>query len=422
MQKHSFLATLLLFTFANGCQPNGTDRSQIAIDSAIKKPKSILPAGDKPEEDSSRAGKSNPDSIPILLTAGSTESALAPRYSPPGKGLELKQVEVEAALGVDGLETEVVLGWPVEQQNPIKMLVTRAKPDEAYSMLYIDADSNGKYDEEAIDAIPSESRGNIWSNFSATLKVNYFVGNLVTEDYPVTLWLAVASAAEQPKILRVSRRGFKTGELIIGDKRVSLVLSDSNNDAVFGEGDWWELRTDNQPSKSSDMRKIGDYVWLGESAYRLELNDATGNAGRLSSFDPGKTREQDELARDPYSADKKAAKAEKPLEFRHDADDAIAEAAEKKMRCFIKFETTWCGPCKTMTQYVFTAKDVVDASAGIVCVKVDGDERRDLVDRYAVKAYPTGILISHDGSESARFVGYQKVIEMADFLKAKQAK
>ena len=254
------------------------------------------------------------------------------------------------------------------------------------------------------------------------MKVKYLVDKPVTEDYPVTLWLAVASAAEQPKILRISRRGFKTGEMIIGDKKVSLVLNDSINDAVFGEGDWWELRTDNQPFKSSDMRKVGDYVWLGESAYKLELNDATGNAGRLIAFDPGKTREQDELARDPYAADKKAARAERPLEFRHDADEAIAEAAEKKLRCFIKFETTWCGPCKTMTQYVFTAKDVVEAAAGVVCVKVDGDERKDLVERYSVKAYPTGVMISSDASEEARFVGYQKGVEMTDFLKAKQTK
>ncbi len=421
MQKHSFLATVLLLTITTGCQPNATDRSKVATENP-QQPNSPLLADDKPTEQSSREGEIIPDSIPILLSAGATDSPLAPRYSPPGKGLELKPVEVADSLGVDGLETEVVVGSPVEKQMPIKMLVTRAKPDEAYSKLYIDSDSNGKYDEEAVVAMPSESRGNIWSNFSATLKVKYIVDKLVTEDYPVTLWLAVASAAEQPKILRISRRGFKTGEMFIGDKKVSLVLSDSNNDAVFGEGDWWELRTDNQPSKSSDMRKVGDYVWLGESAYKLELNDATGNAGRLSAFDPGKTREQDELARDPYAADKKAARAERPLEFRHDADEAIAEAAEKKLRCFIKFETTWCGPCKTMTQYVFTAKDVVEAAAGVVCVKVDGDERKDLVERYSVKAYPTGVMISSDASEEARFVGYQKGVEMTDFLKAKQTK
>ena len=74
-----------------------------------------------------------------------------------------------------------------------------------------------------------------------------------------------------------------------------------------------------------------------------------------------------------------------------------------------------------MTQNVFTAKDVVDASKDVVCVKVDGDQRRDLVERYAVTAYPTGLMIAADGTEAARFVGYQKVTEMADFLKEKKA-
>ena len=132
------------------------------------------------------------------------------------------------------------------------------------------------------------------------------------------------------------------------------------------------------------------------------------------------TPEEDSIKRDPYGADRAAARAEKPLEFRHDVDAAIAEAAEKKLPCFIKFETTWCGPCKTMTQYVFTAKDVVDASAGIICVKVDGDERKDLVERFAVKGYPTGVMLSAGGEEAGRFLGYQRVVEMTAFLKEKR--
>ena len=75
-----------------------------------------------------------------------------------------------------------------------------------------------------------------------------------------------------------------------------------------------------------------------------------------------------------------------------------------------------------MTQMVFTAKDVVDASEDVVCVMVDGDERADLVKRYEVKAYPTGVMIAADGSESARFVGYQRVTEMAAFLKDNRTK
>ena len=394
MKNHSFV--LLATLISVGCQPSTTE--------TVKSVTSV-----------------KPEPMSVQLTAGAPDSLFAPRYSPPGKGLELKPIEIPASQGFDGLETEVVLGSPVEKQKPIKMLIARAAAGEAYTKLTIDLNGDGKYDEEAIVIKTTESRGNIWSSFSTTLKVNYIDDKTITEDYPVNLWIAVASLDEQPKVLRISRRGFKSGELQVGDQKVTVILSDSNNDAIFGEGDWWELRSKDGPAKSSEMRKVGEYSWLGESAYKLEVNDVRGSSVKLASFDPGITREEDALARDPYGADKKAVKADKPLEFRHDIDAAIAEAVDKKQRCFIKFETTWCGPCQMMTQNVFTAKDVVDASKDVVCVKVDGDQRRDLVERYAVTAYPTGLMIAADGTEAARFVGYQKVTAMTDFLKEKKA-
>ena len=423
MLKRCWLSFSLLLIV--GCQPGSPDAAKTATKTRGMPP--ALPSMENGtsapnataslDADKSRAERTATiESTSVTLSAGAADSPLSPRYSPPGKGLELKPVPLESELGIDGLETEIVLGWPTENQKPIKMMVSRATASEPYSKLIIDSDSNGMYDEEPILATRSESRGNIWSNFNATLKVKYLLNETVMEDYPVTLWITVASFDEQPKVIRISRRGFKTGEVSIQNQNVSLVLSDSNNDAVFGDGDWWELREKEGKSKSSDMRKVSDYIWVGETAYKLALSDVTGNAAQITQFDPGKTREQDELARDPFGADKKATKAEKPLEFRHDIDEAIAEAAEKKLRCFIKFETTWCGPCKSMTQYVFVAKDVVDASDGIICVKVDGDERRDLVERYAVKAYPTGLLLSADATESSRFVGYQTVKQMASFL------
>ncbi len=426
MKKQIPFALILLLS---GCHSESTDHKKTATDQSDGKSKFGTVPRPYPENvpvaestlKSNMNGNSSDGSIVVKVTAGTDDSPLAPRYSPPGKGLELKGVEVPESLGFDGLETELGLGWPATKQLPIKMLVTRAAVDAAYTRLYIDSDANGKFDEEPIVAKESESRGNIWSNFSATLKVRYQTEKPVVEDYPVALWIAVASVTEQPKVLRLSRRGFKTGDFMIAGQKISLVLSDSNNDAVFGEGDWWELKGEGTGSKGSgaSMRTVGDYHWLGETAYKLELDDATGNAGRITVFDPGKSRAQDELGRDPYGADRKAVKAEKPLEFRHDVDTAILEAMNNKQRCFIKFETTWCGPCKTMTQHVFTAKDVVDASVGIVCIKVDGDERRDLVERYAVKGYPTGVLLAADGTEATRFLGYQKVVEMTKFFETK---
>jgi hypothetical protein len=38
-----------------------------------------------------------------------------------------------------------------------------------------------------------------------------------------------------------------------------------------------------------------------------------------------------------------------------------------------------------------------------------------------VKGYPTGLLITAEGTESARFIGYQNVKQMTAFLKEKRS-
>ncbi|MDX1926849.1 MAG: thioredoxin family protein [Pirellulaceae bacterium] len=419
---------VVLCLLAAGCQPESPrEAAKPAMESTISETNlasseleksSRIRFEDEPSEPKSRSSDVAP--IRMKLTAGKADSKLAPRYSPPGKGLKLEPFDTPAELGVDGLLAEVVLGAPIEKQTPIKLLVTRTNLEALYTKLYVDLDGNGKFDEPAVEATMSDSRGMTWSNFNATLKAKYLGEETVTEDYPVVFWLTVPAATDRPDVIRISRRGYKFGEMSLGEETLSIVLSDSNNDAVFGEGDWWELRSSDQPTNSNDMRRVGDFAWLGKTAYKLEVDSPFAGSVRLYPFDPGITREADELARDPYGADKTAVKAEKPLEFRHDVDAALAEAADKKLPCFIKFETTWCGPCKMMTQLVFTAKEVVDASNGVMCVMVDGDERKDLVERYEVKAYPTGVMIAADGTEAARFVGYQKVTEMAAFLKDKR--
>ncbi len=412
--RRSLLVVMCLFSI--GCQSEKplTGDAQQAPDKQVAEPVDTKVAGIA----SSRADSN--EAISLKLTAGDPKSKFAPRYSPPGKAIKLTASAVPAELGVDGLQGEVVLGAPAEKQTPLKMLVTRAAAGEVFSNLYIDMDRNGVFDEPTIAATVSNSRGMIWSNFAATLKVTHQAEEAVTEDYPVSFWLTVPAAADQPDVLRMSRRGHKVGEVTVGSEKVAVVLSDSNNDAVFGEGDWWELRREGS-SEKPDMRRVGEFAWLGESAYKLEIVNTYGSSARLIPFDPGITREADALARDPYGADRKAVKAAKPLEFRHDVDDALAEASDKKQPCFIKFETTWCGPCKLMTELVFTAKDVVDASEGLVCIKVDGDDRKDLVERFQVTGYPTGVMISADGLEAARFVGYQKVPQMAAFLSKRSA-
>jgi thioredoxin-related protein len=235
------------------------------------------------------------------------------------------------------------------------------------------------------------------------------------EAYPIALWIVVDQEGDVPDIIRISRRGFLHGEVKLGEDQYDVILSDSNNDGILATGDWWELR--GKAKAGSGMRNVGDFAWAGGKAWKLELAGTTGRSAHVVSFDPGITEEEDTIKRDKLREDRMAARAAKPVAFRKDVDETLKEVAEKKSRYFIKFETDWCMPCKQMSELVFTARDVADASTGITCLIVDGDARKDLTEKHKVKAYPTGILFDANGQEIARYVGYQSVKETTAFLK-----
>ena len=293
-----------------------------------------------------------------------------------------------------------------------------AKRGKPYDRLYVDADGTGKVAAKPIAITPKVVRKNLWSSFDATLRVNHAKPGAMAafEEFPVSFWAVVEKEADTPDVLRVSRRGFLTGEVKLGDTAFDVVLSDSSTDGVLGPSDWWEIRS-KTPGKGDAMRTVGDFAWAGGRAWKLELDGTNGRKAKVVSFDPGLTEAEDLVKRDRMREDRLAPRAARPVSFRKDVDAALKDAARNKSAFFLKFETDWCGPCKDMTALVFTAKDVADAAAGITSIVVDGDERKDLTEKHAVKAYPTGILFDADGKEVARYVGYQSVKMTTEFLK-----
>ena len=69
-------------------------------------------------------------------------------------------------------------------------------------------------------------------------------------------------------------------------------------------------------------------------------------------------------------------------------------------------------------ELVFKPKSsgVVPRSLTLVAVKVDGDERLDLKDRFGVEGFPTMVLLGSDGAELRRESGYVNVANMTRFL------
>ena len=90
---------------------------------------------------------------------------------------------------------------------------------------------------------PSHARHTVYTSYDAVVRVNHGTPDEpVWEAYPIGLWVAVESEDADPALhplqpARLPRR--------LPSRSTSapyrVVLSDANNDAVYGEGDWWSI-------------------------------------------------------------------------------------------------------------------------------------------------------------------------------------
>lgn len=81
-------------------------------------------------------------------------------------------------------------------------------------------------------------------------------------------------------------------------------------------------------------------------------------------------------------------------------DDALEQAKLEDKAIFVDAYTTWCGPCKRMSKYVFTEAVVGDFyNANFINMKLDMEKEEGMKFRmkYPVSAYPTFYYIQPDG-------------------------
>lgn len=77
------------------------------------------------------------------------------------------------------------------------------------------------------------------------------------------------------------------------------------------------------------------------------------------------------------------------------------EPALSAPKALLYFTATWCGPCKSFGPIVEQFKnDHPDA----MIVKIDVDEKRDLLGLYGIRGVPT-IIMLEDGAEKTRHTG-----------------
>jgi thiol-disulfide isomerase/thioredoxin len=86
----------------------------------------------------------------------------------------------------------------------------------------------------------------------------------------------------------------------------------------------------------------------------------------------------------------------------------LTEAQKQKKTIFIDIYTTWCGPCKQMSNYVFTESKVGDKfNTSFINYKIDAEkgEGTELAARFGVLAYPTYLFVSPEGELVYRSMG-----------------
>ena len=354
-----------------------------------------------------------PAPIMVALAPAAADAKGGPKWSPKGATVPLT-LEKGALLG------RFALG--PRDMPAIAVSLQKSAGAEHYDVLWVDRDRDNAADaDEQLTTTPTETRGKWWSSFETVLTIPVpatAATAATTRPYPVSLWFVADPQEPDAKpALRWSRRGWHLGTCELGGKPAFVQQCEMQMDGVFDQRDAWALARTQADLAKAPSRSLEQHCWLDGVAYRPVGIDAHGRSLAIEAFDPGYT-EAEELAKaDTLKPDRDAPRAAAPLAFGHDLAAALATAKAAGKRVFVDFETTWCGPCKQMDSLVYTAAAVVAAAEGLPCVKLDGDEQRELVKKYAVSGYPTMLLLDGDGREVKRAVGYRSVAAMVEFLR-----
>ena len=102
------------------------------------------------------------------------------------------------------------------------------------------------------------------------------------------------------------------------------------------------------------------------------------------------------------------------IQWQASFESALARAAKEEKPLMVDFETEWCGFCKKLDRETYGNEQVIRfVQQFFIAVKVDGDKRTDLRDKYSVEGYPTIVFLSPQAVELKRIVGYRPP---SDFL------
>jgi thiol-disulfide isomerase/thioredoxin len=360
-----------------------------------------------------------------------------PNFSPKGMQVALADVPATMTLPTGAVRPakmgRMQLGPSEASWVPVLATATAACPKDL-CQLFIDKNRNNNFTDDgpALTATPTQREKTLdwWSSMSnVELSVPYSTTK-TTENYFVNFWIVRPNDAPAPDILRFSTGSWRSGTVTINGVPALVAAMDDNN-AIFDKNDMWSVIDASAPDAPKAVLSIGEarstnrlmFVKSGDKELVLEFRSFSpdGRAIEFAVVDKPVTKAADRKADDALAEERGRPRTGTPFTWTHSLTEALATAKAQNKKIFIDFETDWCGPCKSMDEWIWTDAEVADAlKTGYIGVKLDGDIEKALVKKHTVAGYPTMIVLDATGQELWRAVGYQSSKEMLALFSSKR--
>ena len=360
----------------------------------------------------------------------------SPNFSPKGMQVRLKELPATSVLPQGAVRPAragmMELGPVKSSWIPILATASAEFPADL-CQVFLDRNRNGNFadDGPALTAKPAQNAATKawWTSIGNTeLSIPY--GSGVTEPYLVNFWIVRDDGAAAPDLLRFSVRSWRQGAVKVGDVDALVAVMDADNNALFDKADTWGAMAASEPNAaravltSAEARPTNRLMFLRSGAKEIVLEfrslSRDGRSMEFAVIDKAVTKAVDRAPDDLVRDERARPRAQVPVEWSHGAPGfaaALTRAKATGKLVFIDFEATWCGPCHTMDEWIWTdAAVAARLNQGFVGVKVDADREKALVKRYNIAGYPTMLIVDATGKELKRVSDYQSSAQMIAFL------
>jgi thiol-disulfide isomerase/thioredoxin len=376
--------------------------------------------------------------ITVPLTYHAPGTGPKPNFSPKGTQVTLAAVTATQVLPAGAVRPAkrglIQVGPARDSWIPVLATASAAHPSDL-TQLFVDHNRNGNFADDGPPAVATPTQNEKtkawWSSFNAiNLRVRFADPERV-EPFIVNFWIVREDGAPAPDVVRYARGSWRSGSVTVNGVRALVAAMDGNNDALYGPGDSWSVVQASMPNADAAVLSIKEardtsrfmFIERGGGAADLVLEFKSfakdGSAITFAVVDRPVSKAEDRLPDDMLADERPRARTKAALTWSHNLDQALASAKASGKRVFIDFETTWCGPCKTMDDWIWTDAEVSAALAqGFATVKLDGDIEKAQVKRFGVSGYPTMVIVDPVSGKALKSVsGYQSSKQILAFVR-----